>query len=116
MSYSLDMRERALEYVQNGGSQSKAAEIFKVSRKTIYNWLQRENLAADKPRGRKRKLDKEALKAHVKAYPDALLRARAKHFGVQINSVWVALKALGITKKNDTLRGGKPKIKGKFST
>jgi transposase len=46
-----------------------------------------------------RKLDKAALAAHVRDYPDALLRERAAHFGVHINAIWTALKKLKVTKK-----------------
>jgi len=48
---------------------------------------------------RRRKLDKAALRAHVRAYPEALVRERAVHFGVCYNAVWKALKALKITPK-----------------
>lgn len=50
---------------------------------------------------RRRKLCKTALSAHVRDHPDALLRERAEHFGVAHQSIWVALKALKISKKND---------------
>ncbi len=39
----------------------------------------------------------------VRDFPDALLRERAAHFGVTINAIWVALKKLAITKKNDQI-------------
>jgi hypothetical protein len=38
-------------------------------------------------------LDKAALAAHVRDFPDALLKERAAHFGVHINAIWVALKS-----------------------
>jgi hypothetical protein len=44
-------------------------------------------------------LDKAALAAHVRDFPEALLRERAAHFGVTINAIWVALKKLAISKK-----------------
>ena len=100
MSYSIDLRERAVKYVQDGGLQSKACEIFSISRKTLYNWLTKEELAPKKTRSRfQRKLDKEALSKHVQEHPDALLRERAAHFGVRVNSIWVALGVLKISKK-----------------
>ena len=106
MSYSIDLRERAVKYVQDGGLHSKACELFSISRKTLYNWLTREDLAPKTTRtGFKRKLDKEALAKHVQDHPDALLRERAVHFGVRVNSIWVALGVLKIYKKNDTVQG-----------
>ena len=103
MSYSIDLRERVLDYVRGGGSQVEASRIFRVTRKTIYNWLQRETLSP-KPHGsRHRKIDKQALAEHVRDYPDALLRERALIFGVDPSCISRALKRLNFTKKNDSL-------------
>lgn len=101
MTYSLDLRERVCNYVHNGGLLSEASRLFNVDRKSIYNWLRRETLAASPHGPRRRKIDKTALAAHVRDFPDALLRERAAHFDVSIPSVWAALKQLNITKKND---------------
>jgi transposase len=35
MSYSLDLRERVIEFVENEGSVTKASRIFKISEATI---------------------------------------------------------------------------------
>jgi transposase len=37
--YSLDLRKRVIEAVNNGMTQCEAAKIFSVSYSTIYNWL-----------------------------------------------------------------------------
>jgi transposase len=39
MAYSLDLRKRVVDYVENGGGITKAAALFKVGRATIYRWL-----------------------------------------------------------------------------
>jgi hypothetical protein len=39
----------------------------------------------------------------VRDFPDALLRERTAHFGVSVNAIWVAMKTLKITKKNDKI-------------
>ena len=105
MTYSLDLRERAVGYVQSGGSQAEASRIFGVTTRTLRYWMSRKDLAAKRCGPRRRKLDKAALVAHVREHPDALLRERASHFGVRTNAVWVALRQLNIGKKNDTVRG-----------
>jgi transposase len=46
MAYSLDLRKRVVDYVENGGGITKAAALFKVGRATIYRWLRREDLRA----------------------------------------------------------------------
>jgi len=107
MSYSIDLRERVVDYVRSGGSQMEAGRLFKVTRRTVYNWLHRENLAPATHGLRRRKIDKQLLAAHIRDYPDALLRERAEVFGVDISCISRALKRLRITKKNDALCGDK---------
>jgi hypothetical protein len=66
MTYSVDLRERVVAFVNTGGSKGKAANLFKVSRWCVYNWLKCEDLNAKKNRPKVPwKLDSEALKAHV---------------------------------------------------
>lgn len=101
VTYSADLRERAINYVRHGGHRTEAARLFSVSSKTISRWLNAPELQPKKMMARRRKLDKAALAAHVHDFPDALLRDRAAHFGVAINAIWVALKKLSITKEND---------------
>jgi transposase len=108
MAHTLQLRERAVKYVRDGGNRLEASRIFGIHRQTLWRWLQMEDL---KPQQqglkRRRKLDKAALLAQVQAQPDMILRERAAHFGVHINSIWVALGRLNISKKNDALRGKK---------
>ena|ERR1700683_5173448 len=101
MSYSLDFRKRVVAYVKQGGSKVEASRIFGIERRTLYHWLSAKDLSAHPAKTRQRKLDKAVLAAHVRDYPDWVLRERAEHFGVHINSIWSALQKLRITKKND---------------
>ena len=50
MAYSLDLRKRIVDYVENGGGITKAAALFKVGRATIYRWLGREDLPCNQGR------------------------------------------------------------------
>ncbi|WP_442918189.1 IS630 transposase-related protein [Magnetococcus sp. PR-3] len=91
--------------MESGGKKAEAARIFQVSRATIYNWLSRDSLEPTLRVPSERKLNKEALIEHVKAYPDALQRERAVHFGVCDTTISAALRKLGIGKKRSaTLR------------
>jgi transposase len=103
MSYSVDLREQVVSYVRDGGSPTQAVQLFQVGRTTLYRWLSMVDLRPKPAKERRRKLDKAALAAHVRDYPDALLKERAAHFGVHINAIWVALKKLKITKENDEM-------------
>jgi len=109
MTYSLDLRQRVVDFVKNGGSKAEASRAYKISEWCVYDWCQRTELKPQKPpQRRKRKLDWEALRIHVQEYPDALLRERAEHFGVKINAIWYACQQMKLTrKKNTTLQTAK---------
>lgn len=103
MTYPTARRRAVLSFIQDGGSKVEAARIFKVSRDTIYRWLKLEDIAPKPPpSSRNRKIDKAALKAHVKKYPDMVLRERAAHFGVVISSMSNALTKMKTRKKKST--------------
>ena len=38
MAFSIDLRERVMAAIDNGMQVIKAAKIFKVSRRVVYNW------------------------------------------------------------------------------
>jgi putative transposase len=82
----------------------EAARLFKVSPNTIYEWINRGDDLEPRPaKTRARTLDKAALEQHVRENPDLILRERAAHFKVGINTVWVALQRLGFVKKRATI-------------
>jgi putative transposase len=99
MTCSIDLRERVVNFVRSGGSKAEAARRFCVSCRTIYNWLERDNLSPKKHGLRHRKIDKAKLRAHVRAHPHMLLRERAKIFGVSVPGLSIALKTMKIVKK-----------------
>ena len=100
MSYSMDLRERTVNFVRAGGSRTEASRLFKVSRKTIFHWLTRPDLSPT-PRTKKGKINTLKLVSHVQAHPDRLLRERAAEFGVSPSGMWRALQRMQISKKND---------------
>src|SRR4028119_2136134 len=102
MADSLDLRQKVVDYVENVGSITKAAAIFKVGRATIYRWLGREDLRPTQVNHRQRKLDWEALKKDVEKNPEARLVERARTFSVRPSAICYALKKLKITKKKTT--------------
>ena len=99
MSYSVDLRERVVAFVEAGGAKAEAARRFSVSEGSVHNWLKRENLAPIKVKRRHRKLDWKALEQHIQEEPDMRLRDRAKHFGVHRSAIWYAQKQMKITRK-----------------
>ena len=101
MAYSLDLKTRIVNYVENGGSVAKAARIFQVGRASIYRWLDSEDLEPKKVTRRNRKLDWEALDKEIKINPDVRLIDRARQFGVRPSAISYALKKMKITRKKN---------------
>lgn len=102
MTYHTPHRHAVLSYIKEGGSKVEAARIFKVSRATLYRWLKLDDddiAPKAPPKFRHRKIDKRALRAHVKAHPHMYLRERAAVFGVHLSSMGHALKGLKAVKK-----------------
>jgi putative transposase len=103
MHYGLDLRERVIGFIKEGGSKSEASRRFRVSRQTIYNWLSLPTLAPVKMvHRRKRKLDWEALRQDMLDNPDVLLRERAVKFGVRPNAIFYAVKQMDFSHKKNT--------------
>jgi putative transposase len=99
MTYSLDLRKRVVEWIEQGGGVTQAAKIYKVSRATIYRWLEREELEPTKVERRKRKLDWEELRKDVEENPDKKQSDRAKKFGVRPGAISYAFQEMKITRK-----------------
>ena len=99
MTYSIDLRKRVVSFVREGGSVAEASRRFSVHYDSVRGWLKRDDLRPKAHGSRQRKLDKAALKQHVKAHPHAKLSERAKHFGVHTNAIWYQLKQMKLTKK-----------------
>jgi transposase len=108
MLYDIGLRRKVLERIKEGMGKREAARLFRISPNTIYEWLKRgDDLTPRLATTRQRKLDKAALEKHVEAHPSALLRERAAHFGVGVNTVWVAMRKLGFVKKTAQVSGEK---------
>jgi transposase len=106
-AYALELRERIICFVQEGGKKTEAARRFKVGRDTVYRYLNaaKENRLAPQPRkGYWKKLNPEKLRKDVARHPDATLMTYKERFGVSHVAIWKTLRKLGITlKKSRTL-------------
>lgn len=102
MSYSVDLRQRVVAFVNKGGAKAEAARRFSVSEGSVHNWLKRDDLAPTKVERRRRKLDWKALEQHIKDKPGAKLKDRAEHFGVYPSAIWYAQKQMNITRKKNS--------------
>jgi transposase len=103
MSYSIDLRERVLIFIEGGGSKIEASRLFKVSCRTVFMWLQqkkeRGNLKIKLRDTKPYKIDEAALIQYVEKNPDHYLRQIADHFHVTPPAIFFALKRLKISYK-----------------
>jgi putative transposase len=111
MSYSIDLRERVLKFIENGGSKREACRVFSIGSTTLYKWLNMKALKGtlrdDPPKRNWKKIDPNVLLMLVEKNPDYILAEYAQHFGCSINSVFNALKRLKITQKKRPRSTGK---------
>jgi transposase len=102
-AYSVDLRERVLDYLKQRNNKKAASEIFKVGIATIYRWVrQKKEKGHVEPHRREysyKKLDDSILEQYVKEHPDRFLIEIAEHFSVTEQAIFYALKRLKITRK-----------------
>ncbi len=100
MAYSRDFRRKVLAVkTKLKLTIAEAAARFDVGSASVVRWIK---TVERKPQGhRRRKIDLEALRKDVLAYPDAYQHERAQRFGVAQNAIFVALKKLPLTYKKN---------------
>jgi transposase len=123
MAYSVDLRNRVIDFVKEGNTQEKASLIFKVGTSTITRWLA---LLSETGSLEKRPLnrtapiyDSEKLISYIEENPNALLKDVADHFGGSVTGAFYALERAKITfKKNKffTRKGMKQSAKNSKKT
>lgn len=102
MTYSRDFREKVLSIKDKESlSFAKVAKRFDIGIASIVRWAK--NIDSKKTRHKPAtKIDMEALKKDIEAYPDAYLYERAKRLNVSRMGVAHALKRLGVTYKKNS--------------
>jgi putative transposase len=101
-AYALDLRQRVVKFIQDGGSKAEAARRFSLGRRSVYRFLDASRAGKLSPKttwGHWRKLDPQKLQAHVKEHPDATLHELQGVFGVSHHAIWVRLRQLKLTLK-----------------
>lgn len=115
MTYSLDLRKKALKYLDKTGDRKKVVEAFGITLRTLVNWIrrEREGLLSPKPRRSAPSLiDTQKLRDFVQRHPDAYLREIAEEFGSTAQGIFYACRRLKISLKKrppTTKRGMKRK-------
>ncbi|MDE5754221.1 MAG: transposase [Oscillospiraceae bacterium] len=103
MSKSVDLREAAVAYYEEGHTLVETGKVFKVGKTTVSNWVRKKKETGDlqnKPLNRGfKKIDPEKLKAYVKEHPDHTQKEMAEAFGCYNQAISKALRRCGITRK-----------------
>ena len=113
MAYSLDLRQRVIDYIHSGGSKISASHLFAVGEKTVRNWvLLYKETGAINPRphrgGKRSSIDSEKFKSYVNANPDKTLKELGVHFGLSYEGAAYNLRKHGyVHKKNAVVQGKK---------
>tara|TARA_B100002052_G_scaffold248773_1_gene235720 strand:- start:509 stop:877 length:369 start_codon:yes stop_codon:yes gene_type:complete len=102
MTYSFDLRKKALEYLKKGNSKKATALIFGVTTRSLTNWEKREkkgNLAPNKRKTGSYKFNDQDLINYIQENSDAYLHEISKHFCTTPQAIFYACKRLKITLK-----------------
>jgi len=104
MAYSVDLRVRVIDYIDNGHSVPETANIFQVSINTVRNWLRLKDETGDVfcrayTGGAKLKVSQDEFENYVNSHPNQTLKEMGEHFG--LSHVWAAdnLKRYGYVNK-----------------
>jgi len=113
MAYSLDLRQRVINYIDSGGSKISASHLFSVGEKTVRNWvLLYKETGSVNPRphrgGKRSSIDSEKFKSYVDANPSKTLKELGAHFGLSYEGAAYNLRKHGyVHKKNAAIQGKK---------
>lgn len=106
--YSVDLRKRVLEYIDETKDKTGTNQLFKVGIATIYRWIARKtqtgNVTPSAKKAYKKKINDQELIAYVKQNPDHFLSEIANHFGTTLQAIFYALKRLKIKKRLLSIR------------
>ena len=106
MSYSLDLRKKALEYLDTVGNRQKVVEAFNISLQVLERWIRRrgENcLPAKQRKSSPSKINDQQLRLFVRKHPNAYLREIAEKFETTLQAGFYPSKRLKISLKKRPL-------------
>lgn len=100
-TYSNDLRQRVIEYLDSGNTYEETSKLFKISISAIGRWYRKYKTEGNyNPKirgGSKRRIDLNALEEYIKLNKDMTLKEAAKNFNVSqftishwLNSLFVS--------------------------
>lgn len=104
--YSVDLRERVLQYLEKNTNREAASRLFRVGVATIYRWLSRKKEKGNvEPLHRPyayKVIDDQKLIDYIEKNPDHFLIEISRHFNLTPQAIFYALKRLKITRKKSS--------------
>ena len=110
--YSYDLRQKVMNYLNEGHSKQETARIFDIHKNTISRWCARYKIEGHfkerKRLGLKSQVDKEALSEFVTHNPDSKLNDIGQKFNITGTQARRILKKIGFSYKKKRLVMKKP--------
>lgn len=100
--YSLDLKQKAIAFLQKGNSKRHTARQFGIGEDTLYRWLRLAktgDLKAKKRTDFPRKVPDHVLRAYVEQHPDHTLKEIGQAVGLHSSKVGKHLTRMNITRK-----------------
>lgn len=111
MPYSLDLRKKIIYAIKNSLSQTEAATVFNITRRTIYSWLSMEEKTGSLEaktgfqKGHSHGItDLDKFRKFVDEHADYTQEEMAEHFAVGSSTIGRTLKKIGYTRKKRITR------------
>lgn len=101
-AFSLDLRQKVVDFILAGGTKRDAARIFGIGEDSVYRWMRLQkkgDLRAKKRIFLPKKVNVEILRAYVEKHPDHTLTEIGKALFLGPQTVWKWLKRMKITRK-----------------
>ena len=120
-AYSVDLRKKVIDLINDGKSKVFISKVLKISTKTIYNWIQKykeTNTLEPSTKNNKRPsiVDLERLEKYIIKNPSKTLKQIGKEFNCSYVAIFKRLKQLGYSfKKNDSFTLKEMKKSGEYS-
>ncbi len=102
------MRERALEAIALGQCREEVAKAYRITTRTLANWLRRHRETGEfeagkrKPCDEKRKVSDATIMAYVEKNPDKYYDEMSAELGITKSYLWRRMHNLGLTRKKNS--------------
>ena len=106
-AYSIDLRQKVIEFIKQSKTQKSAAKIFNLNKATVNRWWLRHkqegHVCPRKNLGKKASVSKVEFEAYVRANPNFTTADMGKHFNISSPGALYYLKKFGFSYKKKPL-------------